>query len=126
MVGPVSVGWISWDTSGIMASNFAFEGLNHKSNPDNRLRFGAITKLRSRSGRLLDDPSSVRLAHCQNPLESRPVLRFLHPVHNSIDYLFFYSIVTMRGQGTAIILGTLRAAANGQDCYWSVANRLCD
>jgi len=44
MVGPVSVGWISWEASGIMAGNFAFEGLNYKSKPDDRFRFGAITR----------------------------------------------------------------------------------
>jgi hypothetical protein len=43
MVGPVSVGWMSREVSGIMAGNFAFLGLNHKSNPDNRFRFGTIT-----------------------------------------------------------------------------------
>jgi len=97
MLGPVSVGWISWETSGIMASNFAFEGLNHKSNPDKRFRFGATTELRSRSGRVLDDPSSVCPAGRQNRFASRPVLRLLHPVRNAIDYLSFYSIVAMRG-----------------------------
>src|SRR5476649_1874850 len=95
MVGPVSVGWISWDTSGIMASNFAFEGLNHKSNPDNRLRFGAITKLRSRSGRLLDDPSSVRLAHCSLPkplnIKAGFALSASSPQFHRLPFLLFHS-----------------------------------